>query len=197
MRRATDLIGKSLYQEGRMITHSGILFNLLDPDPDDILIEDIAIHLSRIARWNGGTHQFYSVAEHCCRCCDAALPIDKLMMLLHDSEEAYWGDIITTVKSIIKKVAPEITDRMKALRIMIFEKFGITPDVEIMNLIDRTELQRDFDYLIINRSRDCWSPEQAEGEFLNRFYGLRSLITQNLDANDNRTKSFGNLDGRM
>ena len=66
MRRATDLIGKSLHQEGRMITNSGILFNLLDPDPEDILIEDIAVHLSRIARWNGGTKKFYSVAEHCC-----------------------------------------------------------------------------------------------------------------------------------
>ncbi len=172
MRRATDLMGKSLYQEGRMITHSGILFNLLDPDPDDILIEDIAVHLSRIARWNGGTHQFYSVAEHCCRCCDAAAPEDKLMMLLHDAEEPYWGDIISTVKSILKKVAPEITDKMKALRIMIFEKFGVKTDevsIAVMNTLDKAELHRDFNELIIDRKRDCWSPERAEAEFLDRF----------------------------
>lgn len=178
MRRATDLIGKSLYQEGRMITHSGILFNLLDPDPDDILIEDIAVHLSRIVRWNGGTHQFYSVAEHCCRCCDAAAMDDKLMMLLHDAEEAYWGDTISTVKSILKKVAPEITDKMKALRVLIFEKFGVKPDevsISVMNTLDRAELQRDFDELIISRHRDCWSPGRAEGEFLTRFYELKNL----------------------
>jgi hypothetical protein len=179
MRRATDLIGKSLYQEGRMITHSGILFNLLNPDPDDILIEDIAVHLSRIARWNGGTHQFYSVAEHCCRCCDAAEGEDKLMMLLHDAEEAYWGDIISTVKSILKKVAPEITDKMKALRVLIFEKFGIPIldkiDVLLMGTIDKMELQNDFTDLIINRKRDCWSPERAESEFLTRFYDLKNL----------------------
>lgn len=175
MRRATDLIGKSLYQEGRMITHSGILFNLLDPDPDDILIEDIAVHLSRIARWNGGTHQFYSVAEHCCRCCDFADLDDKLMMLLHDSEEAYWGDTITTVKSILKKVAPEITDMMKALRMMIFSKFGVNTDVETMKIIDVHELNMDFKDLIINRNRDCWTPERAESEFLSRFYDLKIL----------------------
>jgi len=177
LRRATYLIGKSLYQEGRMITHSGILFNLLDPDPDDILIEDIAVHLSRIARWNGGTHQFYSVAEHCCRCCDVAGDGDKLMMLLHDSEEAYWGDIISTVKSILKKVAPEITDKMKALRMMIFDKFGVRPDaigIEVMNVIDRCELNMDFNDLIIDRNRDCWPSEWAEKEFLKRFYALKN-----------------------
>ena len=172
MRRATDLIGKSLDKEGRMITHSGILFNLLDPNPHDILIEDIAVHLSRIARWNGGTYRFYSVAEHCCRCCDIAGDKDKLLLLLHDAEEAYWGDTISTVKSILKKVAPEITDKMKALRIMIFEKFGVKTDevsIAVMNTLDKTELQRDFNELIIDRKRDCWSPELAEAEFLDRF----------------------------
>lgn len=178
MRRATDLIGKSLYQEGRMITHSGILFNLLDPDPEDILIEDIAVHLSRIARWNGGTRQFYSVAEHCCRCCDFAPNEDKLICLLHDAEEAYWGDTISTVKSILKKVAPEITDRMRALREMIFKKYEVLIDdvsIEVMNTIDKMELQRDFDELIIGKNRDCWSPERAESEFLTRFYEAKNL----------------------
>jgi len=178
MRRATDLIGKSLHQEGRMITHSGILFNLLEPEPDDILIEDIAVHLSRIARWNGGTRRFYSVAEHCCRCCDNASNIDdKLMMLLHDAEEAYWGDIISTVKSILKKTAPEIVERMKALRIMVFEKFGVKMDslgVEVMKVHDAAELQRDFDELIIG-DRYCWPMERAQAEFLARFQDLMEL----------------------
>lgn len=175
MKRATDLIGKSLYQEGRMITHSGILFNMLDPDPDDILIEDIAVHLSRIARWNGGTHQFYSVAEHCCRCCDNAKPEDKLACLLHDAEEAYWGDIIATVKSILKRDCPELISRMRALRFMVFNKFVAQGNLDEMDRIDREELQRDFDELIINRDRDCWSPERAESEFLTRFYELKNL----------------------
>ena len=178
MRRATDLIGKSLHQEGRMITNSGILFNLLDPDPDDILIEDIAVHLSRIARWNRGTRKFYSVAEHCCRCCDNASNVDdKLMMLLHDAEEAYWGDIISTVKSILKKTAPEIVERMKLLRIMVFEKFGVKMDglgVEVMKVHDSAELQRDFDELIIG-DRDCWTMERAQAEFLARFQDLMEL----------------------
>ena len=165
-----------------MITHSGILFDLLDPKPDDILIEDIAVHLSRIARWNGGTHQFYSVAEHCCRCHDNAFDVDALMMLLHDAEEAYWGDIISTVKSILKRVAPEIPDRMKKLRMMIFEKFGVRMDsdsVEVMKIIDSGELNMDFKDLIIGRNRDCWSPERAESEFLTRFYALKNLGNAN------------------
>lgn len=179
MRSATDLIGKSLYQEGRMITHSGILFDLLNPNPDDILIEDIAVHLSRIARWNGGTHQFYSVAEHCCRCCDRVDdPAMKFTLLLHDAEEAYWGDIITTVKSILKKVAPEITDRMRRLREMIFGKFGLRSDIlniDMMKMVDELELKDDFDRLIIKRDRWCWSSQKSEAEFLSRFRELKNF----------------------
>lgn len=177
-RRATDLtpgIGNGIYEEGHMITHSGILFNLLDPNPADILIEDIAIHLSRIARWNGGTHQFYSVAEHCCRCCDAAEDEYKLLLLLHDSEEAYWGDTISTVKSILKRIAPEIPRKMTELRKIILEKFGAPtgiPALNKMKAIDSIELHLDFDRLIIKRDRACWSPWKAEGEFLKRFYEL-------------------------
>lgn len=175
MRRATDLIGKSLHQEGKMITHSGILFNLLDPNPDDILIEDIAVHLSRIARWNGATRHFYSVAEHCCRCCDRAAVDDKLACLLHDAEEAYWGDTVSTIKSIIKRDAPHLTDKMRHLRFVIYNKFVAKGNLDEIDRIDKEELMTDFNELILGEWRSCWTPERAESEFLTRFYELKNL----------------------
>jgi len=170
--RATDLIGQSLYQEGKMITRSGVLFDLLNPSSEFIVTEDISGGLSRAARWNGGTRNFYSVAEHCCRCFDRAPVEMRLTALLHDAEEAYWGDVISTVKSILKRTSPEVVEKMKSLLQIILEKYGAPTDEETMatvKRIDEEELQRDFDELIIG-SRRTWTPSRAEHEFLHRFH---------------------------
>lgn len=46
---------------------SGRRLDILAPSPLDIEIEDIALGLARVARWNGQTHgeHAYSVAQHC------------------------------------------------------------------------------------------------------------------------------------
>ncbi len=48
------------------LTGSGRVVDLVDPDINSIALEDIARHLSRIARFSGGTkgHFLYSVAQH-------------------------------------------------------------------------------------------------------------------------------------
>ena len=45
---------------------SGRRLDLLDPSPLDVEIEDIALGLSRVARWNGQTQGRwpYTVAQH-------------------------------------------------------------------------------------------------------------------------------------
>ena len=89
---------------------SGRRLDLLDPSPLDIEIEDIALGLSRVARWNGQTHgsQQYSVAEH-------SLLVESLLVktvtdapqqwrlaaLLHDAPEYVIGDMISPFKSVI------------------------------------------------------------------------------------------------
>lgn len=70
---------------------------------NDVVHFDIAIPLSRIARFNGHTVDFYSVAEHCLLAwfvsqkegCDVAT---QLAALLHDAHEAYTGDLISPLK---------------------------------------------------------------------------------------------------
>lgn len=47
-----------------MQTYGGMKFWPLDPDPDRIIIEDIAHALSNICRYGGHARKFYSVAEH-------------------------------------------------------------------------------------------------------------------------------------
>ena len=87
-----------------MITYSGMRIDYLKPTPDMFKLEDIAVALSRIARFNGHTDRFitpYSVAEH-------SIHVSKLVpqrlaaaALMHDAAEAYLGDVISPLKKLL------------------------------------------------------------------------------------------------
>lgn len=89
---------------------SGRRLDLLEPDPADIEIEDIAHGLARVARWNGqtsGAHAF-SVAHHSLLVEDIASALnpgfgnaEKLAALLHDAPEYVIGDLISPFKAAI------------------------------------------------------------------------------------------------
>lgn len=84
-----------------MVLGDGKRFNFLDPRPEDIDIHDIVRGLSKLCRYCGQCRGFYSVAQHSvlvARCVPARL---KLEALLHDSAEAYLGDIIQPVKRFL------------------------------------------------------------------------------------------------
>ena len=100
-------------------TYSGKKFNLFTPSPDDILIEDIAHALSNLARFNGHTNKFYSVAQHSVYCALKAPERLALAALLHDATEAYLGDVVRPLKLLLYDYL-EFEDRINAL---IAEKF--------------------------------------------------------------------------
>lgn len=89
---------------------SGRRLDLLDPAAVDIEIDDIALGLSRVARWNGqttGDHGF-SVAQHSlivediCAFIDPAITVPhRLMALLHDAPEYVIGDMISPFKAAL------------------------------------------------------------------------------------------------
>ena len=88
---------------------SGRRLDLLNPDPADIEIEDIAHGLARVARWNGqtvGAHAF-SVAQHALvveRIADGGTDWGndwRLAALLHDAAEYVIGDLISPFKNAI------------------------------------------------------------------------------------------------
>lgn len=89
---------------------SGRRLDLLNPDPADIDIEDIAHGLARVARWNGQTHgaHAFSVAQHVLVVEEitSALHPDwtsewNLAALLHDAAEYVIGDLISPFKTAI------------------------------------------------------------------------------------------------
>ena len=79
-------------------TYTGRHFEPANPDPDAIVIEDIAHALSLITRGNGHVKTFWSVGEHCLCCAKeaAARGLSGRMVLaclLHDASECYMSDI--------------------------------------------------------------------------------------------------------
>lgn len=94
-------------------TRSGRHVDILDPDPNEINIEDIAHALANTNRFGGHLYAPYSVAEHCVRMSYIVPPHLALEALIHDAQEAYLGDM----PSPFKKVMPEfqaLEDRMEA-----------------------------------------------------------------------------------
>ncbi len=85
-----------------IITYTGKVFNLLNPKPEMVCIEDIAHSLAYQCRYTGHTRQFYSVAQHCVlMAMNDDLPGDSLVKLLHDADEAYIGDIARPWKNLL------------------------------------------------------------------------------------------------
>jgi 5'-deoxynucleotidase YfbR-like HD superfamily hydrolase len=110
---------------------SGRRLDLLDPHAIDIEIDDIALGLSRVARWNGqtrGEHGF-SVAQHSliveeiCGHIQPDLGVNwRLMALLHDAAEYVIGDMISPFKSALGLDYRRFEDQLeKAIHI----RFGL------------------------------------------------------------------------
>jgi hypothetical protein len=89
---------------------SGRRLDLLSPQPADIEIEDIALGLARVARWNGQTigEHVFSVAQHVLLVEEIASSLNphwdnhwRLAALLHDAPEYVIGDLISPFKTAI------------------------------------------------------------------------------------------------
>jgi len=83
-------------------TFTGKVFDLLNPKPEMVCIEDIAHSLAYQCRYTGHTRQFYSIAQHCVLMAENPdLPGDPMAKLLHDADEAYIGDIAKPFKRLL------------------------------------------------------------------------------------------------
>ena len=109
-------------------TFRGHDVNLLAPKPDTIDITDIAHHLALTNRFNGATPLPYSVAQHSVHVLQeverrGGTPEQCLAGLLHDAQEAYFGDIVRPVKRIVcGMVYEDVTETFDAA---LARRFGL------------------------------------------------------------------------
>jgi hypothetical protein len=115
-------------------TVTGKFVDIENPDPKDIVIDDIAWALSRMSRFAGHTITQipYTVAQHSilvANMCFAEQESVELATfgLLHDAAEIYIGDIPSPVKRI-QELREQIEIIESRLMEVIFKKFvGRTP----------------------------------------------------------------------
>jgi hypothetical protein len=100
-----------------MQTYTGRAFYPMDPQPEDVDIIDIAHALSLICRFGGHCDRSYTVCEHSLLVADIVAHLEpndyqaQLWGLMHDSAEAYTGDVIQP----IKYSSPEVTAIFKQM----------------------------------------------------------------------------------
>jgi len=83
---------------GWIQTYTGRKIWPLDPNPDDIVIEDIAHALSCVNRFTGHLSEPYSVAQHSLQVSFGVPEELALCGLLHDATEAYLSDLASPLK---------------------------------------------------------------------------------------------------
>jgi hypothetical protein len=173
-------MSESLDQSVYMMTYSGRRFTMFDPQPEDILIEDIAHALSLLCRFTGHVQYFYSVAQHSVLVSQhvpAELAFEGLM---HDAAEAYISDLSRPIKH-----SPRMQGYLKLEGIVeraIARKFGLplqmSPGIKTVdNLLVCDEARNLYrkppewttHHPSIGLDLTPWGPERAEGEFLRRF----------------------------
>lgn len=113
-------------------TFTGAKHRLLDPDPWDIRLADIAHALGKICRFTGHCVEHYSVAQH-------SVHVAELLRdqghaegvqrqgLMHDAHEAFVGDVASPIKWAMDGNAWETLERTHACAVR--SRFGIPWDL--------------------------------------------------------------------
>jgi len=173
-----------------IVTFKGEHFTPLEPDINQIHIEDIAHSLSLLCRANGHIDYFFSIAQHSINCAAEAKARGytarvQLACLLHDASEAYISDITRPVKYYLT----EYKVIEKRLQEIIYTKYlgAALPEDEynLMNQIDNDMLICELNVLMKNKkvydkipslkstpALELKTHGETETEFLKQYYAI-------------------------
>jgi uncharacterized protein len=165
-------------------THSGRRFNPTDPNPDAIVIQDIAHALSMQCRFTGHCKKFYSVAQHSVLVSHICNEEDALWGLLHDASEAYLIDVPRPLKRS-GKIQGYIEFEAQ-MQVAICNRFGLPhkeppsvkkADTKLLATEARdlmSPLHADWVQPVppLPFTIEAWSPDKAKDMFMQRFFEL-------------------------
>lgn len=177
-------------------TYSGKMVRFDEVDPSQVDIHDIAISLSRIARYCGHTREFYSVAQHSVLVSDQVLFLTRnyslaLQGLFHEAPECYgMSDIHGTFKRSLGGYAKKV---IKSFEGKVFKALGLPEELDpVVDYVDSMLLVDEMSQLFENRKSDVdfkdnikygecegfglvitsLSPKEAEKSFINTYTSL-------------------------
>lgn len=165
-------------------THSGRRFNPTNPNPDAIVIQDIAHSLSMQCRFSGHSKKFYSVAQHSVYVSHICNDEDALWGLLHDASEAYLVDVPRPLKR--SGLIPGYIQAEAKMQEAVCQRFGLP-------LKEPPSVKKADTKLLATEARDLmaplhpdwvqpvsplpftiesWEPQKAKDMFMQRFFEL-------------------------
>lgn len=103
-----------------ILTRKGY-YNFLQPTAFYYDIDDIARTLSKICRFGGRMHRFYSVASHSVYVSLIVPPQHAMAALLHDAAEAFTGDLSSPLKALL----PDYKAIESGIEEAIFAQLGL------------------------------------------------------------------------
>jgi hypothetical protein len=174
-------------KEPYILTFSGVEFTLRDKSTGTFRLKDIARSLSMQCRYTGHVKQFYSVAEHSVLMSRYAdHPDIRAVALFHDAVEAYVGDLVSPLKRLLplyKEIEDDIERRL-------FKWLGINTEPYIKQLVKVLDIRMVLTErnMLLNGTAPrwpedevatpldvgikCWSPAEAEKEFMKQVESL-------------------------
>lgn len=187
-----------------VILQSGGLWDFEKPFESKFTIEDIAHNTSHICRFNGGCDTFYAVSQHSVgvwQLVRAQLrheglddPEIERIALVHDGQEAFYGDMTTWLKSMcpdyqkledegenavrdglkLPRGMPAIVKRADYLMLSVerrhlFKNITLPKGFDgFHHLLDITDEETDQAELLVDITP--WSPRYAKARFLEAWY---------------------------
>lgn len=129
-------------------TFTGKHLHFLNPNPEEVCIEDIANALGNCCRYSGHVKRFYSVAEHSIIMANYVYNETRnaefaLTALMHDATEAYLVDVPRPIKPHLEGYM----DIEESLSNVIFEKFNIQPMGEYIHYLDTNIVRNEAEIL--------------------------------------------------
>lgn len=159
---------------------SGGVFDFGDLEQSQYTIEDIAHNLSNTCRFSGAVEKAYNVAQHSVLVSHVVPEEHALAGLMHDSSEAFLGDMTSPLKVII----PQYKKFEKKVEKFMFDKmnlpFPMHPAIKLADikvfLAENEDLRGIYsdmgDITRYPKKIVPWTPARAKKEFLKRFEEL-------------------------
>ena len=167
----------------QILTRSGRIIDFQNPDVGQITLDDIATGLANVCRYSGQVKSFYSVAQHCVLMATHFYTESSrlaALALIHDSSEAYMGDVPRPVKLLCpdyKAIEARIEDAIHhALRLKPADggEHARIKDADNRILLTEAKVLKvgnalqwlDVPGTPLPVNIDPWSPEQARSRWL-------------------------------
>lgn len=155
-------------------TFSGKLIDFRAVRPEDIDIRDIAHGLAHITRFGGQARNHITVAEHSLTVASLVPEKYKFAALMHDSAEAYLGDIPKPLKNLL----PDYTRIEKYLMQIIAARFNFPyPVPPVIKEADMQAIRQEWAENVLSSRAENMIPKDiaVRDEFLKKFEEYRLL----------------------